>query len=167
MSAPRGAVSNPSLTLSQLVARKDMLEDELRNVEKQVYDLETSYLHDSAQSGNVLKGFEGFLTSSKGGHNLKRPKKFQSEDRLFSLSSVTSPASRALQVEEKETGQQLEGRAAEAPSQAPRSKGAALPANGPGKHLNKRNRSGPREGKRIKQASELEEEDDDADGALR
>lgn len=163
MSAPPpGAVANPNLTLAQLVARKEMLEEELKSVEKQVYDLETSYLHDSALSGNVLKGFESFLTSSKGGHNLKRPKKFQPEDRLFSLSSVTSPA-----VEEKEAGQQLEGRAAEPVSQAPRSKAAALPANGPGKHHNKRNRSGPREGKRMKQASELEAEEEDADGALR
>jgi hypothetical protein len=33
----------------------------------QVYDLETSYLQDSSLVGNVLKGFEGFLASSKGG----------------------------------------------------------------------------------------------------
>ncbi|KAJ6998116.1 hypothetical protein NC653_014344 [Populus alba x Populus x berolinensis] len=31
----------------------------------QVYDLETSYLQDPGQCGNVLKGFEGFLSSSK------------------------------------------------------------------------------------------------------
>jgi hypothetical protein len=32
----------------------------------QVYDLETTYLHDSSHSGNVLKGFDGFLASGKG-----------------------------------------------------------------------------------------------------
>ncbi|XP_024456749.1 uncharacterized protein LOC18099670 isoform X4 [Populus trichocarpa] len=58
----------------------------------QVYDLETSYLQDPGQCGNVLKGFEGFLSSSKNTALLKRSRKFQSEDRLFSLSSVTSPA---------------------------------------------------------------------------
>lgn len=31
----------------------------------QVYDMETSYLQDPSQCGNVLKGFEGFLSSSK------------------------------------------------------------------------------------------------------
>lgn len=30
----------------------------------QVYDMETSYLQDPGQCGNVLKGFEGFLSSS-------------------------------------------------------------------------------------------------------
>ena len=34
--------------------------------EWQLYDLETTYLHDSSQCGNVLKGFEGFLSSMKG-----------------------------------------------------------------------------------------------------
>lgn len=31
----------------------------------QVYDMETGYLQDPSQCGNVLKGFEGFLSSSK------------------------------------------------------------------------------------------------------
>lgn len=34
-------------------------------VSLQVYDLETTYLQDPSQCGNVLKGFEGFLSSSK------------------------------------------------------------------------------------------------------
>ena len=34
-------------------------------VEMQVYDMETSYLQDPSQCGNVLKGFDGFLSSSK------------------------------------------------------------------------------------------------------
>ncbi|XP_068648771.1 uncharacterized protein [Aristolochia californica] len=85
-------LSNPSTTLTSLLSKREKLQEELRNIEKQVYDLETSYLHDSSQSGNVLKGFEGFLSSSKSTTNLKRSRKFQPEDRLFSLSSITSPA---------------------------------------------------------------------------
>nr|GMD15522.1 chromatin modification-related protein MEAF6-like isoform X2 [Ipomoea batatas]GMD18651.1 chromatin modification-related protein MEAF6-like isoform X2 [Ipomoea batatas] len=54
--------------------------------------METSYLQDPSQCGNVLKGFEGFLSSSKSTTLLKRSRKFQPDDRLFSLSSVTSPA---------------------------------------------------------------------------
>lgn len=41
-------LKNPSVVLSQ-----------------QVYELETSYLQESSHIGNALKGFEGFLSSSK------------------------------------------------------------------------------------------------------
>ncbi|GFP84642.1 chromatin modification-related protein meaf6 [Phtheirospermum japonicum] len=58
--------------------------------------METSYLHDPSQCGNVLKGFEGFLYSSKSTTLLKRSMKFQPKDRLFSLSSVTSPAAKEV-----------------------------------------------------------------------
>ncbi|GFP89757.1 chromatin modification-related protein meaf6 [Phtheirospermum japonicum] len=54
--------------------------------------METSYLQDPSQRGNALKGFEGFLYPSKNTSLLKRTRKFQPEDSLFSLSSVTSPA---------------------------------------------------------------------------
>ncbi|URE46015.1 Chromatin modification-related protein [Musa troglodytarum] len=85
------AVSNPSAVLSALVSKRDNLQDELRVIERQIYDLETTYLQDSNQNGSVLKGFEGFLSSSKSTANLKRSRRFQPEDRLFSLSSITSP----------------------------------------------------------------------------
>ncbi|XP_057855388.1 uncharacterized protein LOC131065037 isoform X2 [Cryptomeria japonica] len=84
--------ANPQAVLTALFNKREKLHEELRIVEKQVYDLETSYLQDSSQCGNVLKGFEGFLSSTKNTANLKRSRKFQPEDRLFSLSSVTSPA---------------------------------------------------------------------------
>ncbi|KAK6141638.1 hypothetical protein DH2020_024611 [Rehmannia glutinosa] len=84
--------SNPSAMLAALLCKRAKLHEELRNIEKQVYDMETSYLQDPSQCGNVLKGFEGFLSSSKNTTLLKRSRKFQPEDRLFSLSSVTSPA---------------------------------------------------------------------------
>lgn len=51
--------------LAQLAQRKAKLEEELRDVEKQVYSLETSYLNDSAVYGNVLRGFEAFLGPAK------------------------------------------------------------------------------------------------------
>ncbi|KAI8574413.1 hypothetical protein RHMOL_Rhmol01G0351600 [Rhododendron molle] len=91
--------------LAAVLCKRAKLHEELRNIEKQlstrsliahlnlqVYDMETSYLQDPSQCGNVLKGFEGFLSSSKSTTLLKRSRKFQPEDRLFSLSSVTSPA---------------------------------------------------------------------------
>ncbi|PIN00834.1 hypothetical protein CDL12_26666 [Handroanthus impetiginosus] len=88
--------SNPSAMLSALICKRAKLHEELRNIEKQLYDMETSYLQDPSQCGNVLKGFEGFLSSSKSTTLLKRSRKFQPEDRLFSLSSVTSPAAEEI-----------------------------------------------------------------------
>ncbi|KAL3517698.1 hypothetical protein ACH5RR_020287 [Cinchona calisaya] len=85
-------LSTPSAVLASLLCKRAKLHEQLRNIEKQVYEMETSYLQDPSQCGNVLKGFEGFLSSSKNTTLLKRSRKFQPEDRLFSLSSTTSPA---------------------------------------------------------------------------
>ncbi|KAK3285654.1 hypothetical protein CYMTET_6743 [Cymbomonas tetramitiformis] len=87
--------------LQQLAQKKERLEDELRHVEKQVYDLETSYLNDSSQHGNVLKGFEGFLAPSKT-NTMKKSRNFKTEDRLFSLSSLSSPAAEELNAGQAE-----------------------------------------------------------------
>ncbi|KAH7278778.1 hypothetical protein KP509_38G055800 [Ceratopteris richardii] len=149
MSGQRDA-STPQATLASLLAKREKLQEELRQVEKQVYDLETSYLQDSSQVGNVLKGFEGFLASAKGASSLKRPKKFQPEDRLFSLSSVTSPA-----VEENTLGRESDGRM---DGFGQNRRLAGLQSNGP---KPKRGRTQYRDAKRIKHASELDYDDDD------
>ncbi|KAK8940082.1 hypothetical protein KSP40_PGU015802 [Platanthera guangdongensis] len=65
MESEEKAISNPSAMLAALLSKRDKLQEELRSIEKQVYDLETSYLQESNQCGNVLKGFEGFLSASK------------------------------------------------------------------------------------------------------
>uniref|UniRef100_A0A0D9Y5P7 Chromatin modification-related protein MEAF6 n=1 Tax=Oryza glumipatula TaxID=40148 RepID=A0A0D9Y5P7_9ORYZ len=92
-SAPSGAVAaNPTAMLSALMSKRAKLQEELRSIERQVYEMETTYLQESNQFGSVLKGFESFLSSSKNTSNLKRSRKFQADERLFSLSSVTSPA---------------------------------------------------------------------------
>ncbi|CAO2821607.1 unnamed protein product [Amaranthus hypochondriacus] len=108
--------SNPGARLASLLSKREKLQDELRNIEKQVFELETTYLQDSNQFGHVLKGFEGFLSSSKSTANLKRSRRFQPEDRIFSLSSVTSP----VVEEQTDVG-------------SGRSKGGNLPSNGQGK----------------------------------
>ncbi|KAL1826012.1 hypothetical protein DCAR_0314216 [Daucus carota subsp. sativus] len=135
--------SNPSAMVNALLCKRARLHEELRVIEKQVYDMETSYLHDPSQCGNVLKGFEGFLSSSKSTNLLKRSRKFGPEDRLFSLSSITSPA-----AEEHAAARDAGG----------------LMANGQGKP--KRGR-GPRDGRRSKQSSEPDfDYDDDPDVIL-
>ncbi|TYI20574.1 hypothetical protein ES332_A07G247800v1 [Gossypium tomentosum] len=83
--------------LATLLSRRAKLQEELGNIERQVYDMGTSYLQDTGQCGNVLKGFEGFLSSSNKNTALsKRSRKFQPEDRLFSLSSVASPVAEEI-----------------------------------------------------------------------
>ncbi|KAF6154801.1 hypothetical protein GIB67_032413 [Kingdonia uniflora] len=144
--------SNPSAILASVMSKREKLRQELQNIEKQVYDLETSYLQDSSQGGNVLKGFEGFLSSTKNTTNLKRSRKFQPEDRLFSLSSVTSPA-----VEEHMVGRDDFGQG--------RYRGG--PGNGPGKPK-KGGRTAPREAKRMRPSSEPDlDDEDDPDSSLR
>ncbi|KVH91447.1 chromatin modification-related protein MEAF6 isoform X1 [Cynara cardunculus var. scolymus] len=142
--------NNPKAMLSSILSKRQKLQEELRTIEKQVYELETSYLQESSNFGNVWKGYEGFLSSSKNTANLKRSRKFQHEDRLFSLSSVTSPA-----AEELGAGRE-EGRSDMGPG---RPKGGGLTINGQGKP--KKGRSGPRDGRKIRLSNDLDLDDDD------
>ncbi|KAK9055717.1 hypothetical protein SSX86_026802 [Deinandra increscens subsp. villosa] len=131
--------SNPSAVIASLLSKRAKHHEDLRTIEKQVYDMETAYLQDPNQCGNVLKGYEGFLSASKSTSVYKRTRKFQPEDRLFSLSSVTSPATE-------------EHAAMGAPS-----------GMGPGKP--KKGRPGPRDMRRIRQYNEpdFDYEDDPTD----
>ena len=90
-----------SSTLAALQQRKDRLDEELKQVEKQVYDLETTYLNDSSQYGNVLKGFESVLSQTKN-TSQKKARNFKAEDRRFSLSSTSSPVVDEIAAEKQE-----------------------------------------------------------------
>ncbi|WRX07697.1 Chromatin modification-related protein Eaf6 - like 1 [Theobroma cacao] len=156
--------STPSVVLPSLLSKRAKLQEELRNIERQVYDMETSYLQDPSQCGNVLKGFEGFLSSSKNTALLKRSRKFQPEDRLFSLSSVTSPA--AEEIAAGRDGEPIvcrcidNGKSDYGPG---RPKGGGYFANGQGKP--KKGRA--REAKRMRHSSEPDfDYDDDPDVTL-
>ncbi|KAM6592217.1 hypothetical protein CsatA_014822 [Cannabis sativa] len=143
---------NPTAMLSSALSRRAKLQEDLRNIEKQVYDMETSYLQDPSQCGNVLKGFDGFLSSSKNTALTKRSRKFQPEDRLFSLSSVTSPAAEEIAAARDD------GRSDFGPG---RSKGGGIYANGQGKP--KKGRPTPRDAKRIRPSEQDYDYEDDPD----
>ena len=75
-----------------LSKRKRDLRNELPILEKQIFDLETTYLEETRDSGNVFVGWAQLIDAERG-----RPKRVPlNEEKHFSLSSVTSPASRAL-----------------------------------------------------------------------
>ncbi|XP_023635628.1 disease resistance protein RML1A isoform X1 [Capsella rubella] len=65
MSLGQKSATDPGTMLTSLLNKREKLRQELRSIEKQVYELETSYLQESSHIGNALKGFEGFLSSSK------------------------------------------------------------------------------------------------------
>ena len=90
--------------MSAIQKRRKELRNELSLIEKQIYDLESTYLEDSRDFGNIFQGWGQYLSQDK-----TRPKKgVQNEERLFSLSSVTSPASRKAE-KDKEKEKALAG----------------------------------------------------------
>lgn len=74
--------------LEELLAKKKSIAQNLANLEKQIYALETSYLDDTHHVGNLLRGWDGYLSSRSGALAQQR---WKESDRLFSLSSTTSP----------------------------------------------------------------------------
>ncbi|KAI8073258.1 histone acetyltransferase subunit NuA4-domain-containing protein [Gongronella butleri] len=86
--------------LSALLHRKRQVDTNLINLEHSIYLFEGSYLEDTQQNGNIIRGFEGYLSSRPD----KRKQKFNELDRLFSLSSSTYQKALA-QKEEQDSSQ--------------------------------------------------------------
>ncbi|KAI8975019.1 histone acetyltransferase subunit NuA4-domain-containing protein [Pilobolus umbonatus] len=83
--------------LQAILARKKQVDTNLINLENAIYLFEGSYLEDTQQNGNIIRGFDGYLTNRPD----RRKPKFTELDRLFSLSSSTYQKALA-QKEEKD-----------------------------------------------------------------
>ncbi|GAB5358287.1 hypothetical protein AAMO2058_000445100 [Amorphochlora amoebiformis] len=81
----------PNAAIKTLMARKAQIEDDLKSTERQIFDLEESYIIDTSHYGNVIKGWEGYQSAKpKQTHNVRKPKIID-KDRIFSESSTTAP----------------------------------------------------------------------------
>ncbi|KAG4303534.1 hypothetical protein PCANB_000168 [Pneumocystis canis] len=76
---------NKKKELRELINKKNSVDRTLALLEEKIYKLEGAYLESTAQGGNIIKGFDGFLKNS----SHRKRADYTDNDRLFSFSSGT------------------------------------------------------------------------------
>ena len=79
--------------LRQTLEKKRKLDEQMAAVEEQIFKAEGSYLEETANSGNIVRGFDGWVkgvqVGGRGGIDDRRRGRARDEDRVFSRSSVS------------------------------------------------------------------------------
>lgn len=79
-------------TLRGTLDKKRKLDEQLQRLEDEIFKTEGNYLEDTAGSGNIVRGFDGWVkgvaVGGRGGDDRRRGR-VRDEDRIFSRSSVT------------------------------------------------------------------------------
>jgi hypothetical protein len=97
--ARHGMEGGRSKVMAELAQRRSKLVDELNQAERGIHELEGRYLQESPAQANVLKGFDNFAQQARNASSAppqRRRTPLRAEERLFSLSSATSPVVRLL-----------------------------------------------------------------------
>ena len=78
--------------LRQTLEKKRKLDEQLAAIEDQIFKAEGNYLDETAASGNIVRGFDGWVkgvqVGGRGGADDRRRGRVRDEDRVFSRSSV-------------------------------------------------------------------------------
>ncbi|KAF7457794.1 chromatin modification-related protein MEAF6-like [Cryptosporidium felis] len=91
---------------NEMKVLREKVRDELTDIERKIYELETFYWNQTTDIGNMLRGWDGYTTNNNQTGSISGRKSnvgasknsckpalniFSEKDRWFSLSSVTSP----------------------------------------------------------------------------
>ncbi len=78
-------------TLRSTIAAKRKLDDQIATLEDQLYKAETAYLEETANSGNIVRGFDAWVKGVQLGTGRaedRRGRRVREDERIFSRSSV-------------------------------------------------------------------------------